>query len=218
MIRIHGVEKLMNETKNVKIIESDKKHSKIQIIKGSNKVVNIPHRMSEDLSYIIAAIICDGHLKTEKYRISFEVIDIGLIKKFLEKMHKVFKVKGHCRKKIDKRGGRKAIYMVRINSKPIVVFLNNLFEIPRGRKSGIVKVPEKIMKSNLRIKKAFIEGVFDTDGGKRRRGFGLSSASKEFRDGMVELLSELKIFAYKDEWVNKKYNKKYYGLYFKEPL
>lgn len=57
--------------------------------------------------------------------------------------------------------------------------------------------------------------MFETDGGKRSRGLGLTSASKAFRDQVFELLLESKIKASKDEWLNKKYNKKYYGLRFR---
>jgi len=215
MIKIKKVTKLMNQTKNMKVIKNDKRYSIVQIIRGSNKIVKIPHFLSEDLSYLVAAIICDGHLKKDKYRIYFELTNIQVIKKFLEKMDNVFEIKAYYRKKMDKRGNRKMIYIVAINSKPVVVFLNKIFEVPRGKKSGKVKIPKNIMNSNIKIKRAFIEGVFDTDGGKRRRGLGLSSASIQFRNDMIELLSEFKISAFKDEWINKKYNKRYYGLYFK---
>jgi len=95
------------------------------------------------------------------------------------------------------------------------MFLSEVFNIPRGKKSHIVIVPEIIKKSNKNIKNAFLEGVFDTDGGKRGRGLGLSCASITFRNDLIELLSDLDIIVHKDEWLNKKYNKTYYGFYFK---
>lgn len=215
MIEKSNILSLMKKLSNTKIIKVEEEKLKIQIIKGSDKIVSIPFELSSDLSYVIAAMICDGHIKKDKYRIIFENVDKDIVMKFMQKVCNVFEIETKYRTMIDKRVGRKIRYRVNINSKPITVFLNELFEIPRGKKSERVKVPEIIKKSEKDIKKAFIEGVFDTDGGKRQHGFGLSSVSKKFRDDIVSLLSEFSINVHVDEWVNKKYNKKYYGLYFK---
>ncbi len=53
-----------------------------------------------------------------------------------------------------------------------------------------------------------------SDGGKRKGGLGLSTASVAFRNQLVDLLEEFDINAKKDQWLNKLYNKNYYGLYF----
>ena len=55
-----------------------------------------------------------------------------------------------------------------------------------------------------------------TEGGKRRRGYGLSTASKELQEGLVELFTNTGIPTTKDKWIYKKYKKEYYGLIFKK--
>ena len=47
----------------------------------------------------------------------------------------------------------------------------------------------------------------------------MTSASIKFRDQTFDLLQEFSIMPSKDEWINKLYNKKYYGFRFKiEPI
>ena len=87
-------------------------------------------------------------------------------------------------------------------------------DVPRGKKSHKIIVPDTVKQSSPELKRAFLEGVFVTDGGKRRGGLGLSTASLLFRDQMAHLLEEFDIQPKKDQWINKLYNKKYYGLYF----
>ncbi len=202
----------------MKIIEDDGKNVKIQMTRGSNNIATIPCFLSEELAYIVAAILCDGHLKKDNYRVGFELVSKDIVMKFIRNFSSVFDVKFRYNTRIDKRGGRKVLHRAYVNSKPIVLFLRDFFEIPRGKKSDIIKIPELIKKSNMSIRRAFIEGVFDTDGGKRRGGFGLSSASVVFRDDVTEMLMEFGIDVKKDEWLNKKYDKRYYGLFFKNPI
>lgn len=210
-----GTLDLMERTSNVKIIEDNPDYLKTQIIKGSNKTFIIPNKISSDLSYLTGAIICDGHIRKDEYRIVFENVRKEIIEKFLEKMKDVFSVEEKYRIIKDKRKTRKKRYRVEISGKPIVVLFNDVFDIARGKKCYIVRVPDIIKESNLEIKRAFMEGVFDTDGGKRRRGLGLSTASEGFRDDIVSILFDLGVHAKKDKWLNKKYKKEYFGLYFK---
>ncbi len=206
---------LLNRTKNVRIVKIETNKIVVDIIKGSNKRFSIPCKLSNDLAYLVAAIICDGHIRKDKYRIMFEITNKKIFDNFSQKICNVFDIKPKYKLIIDKRKDRKPRYRIDINGKPIIVFLNYFFDIPRGKKSNSVKVPSLINKSTKKIKKAFIQGVFDTDGGKRHRGWGLSSKSIMFRDGIFCMLSEFGFDVRKDEWINKKYNLKYYGLYFK---
>lgn len=212
MEEILSIFDLMKEASNVKLVGTEKGKLKIQIHKGSNKIVSIPTHLSENLSYIVAAIICDGHIRKNKYTLIFENSDRITVNKFIRKIRDVFETHAKYRVIIDKREGRIRRYRIEITSKPIVLLLHEIYEIPRGNKCRIVKIPKLIKESQNDIKEAFIEGVFDTDGGKRGRHLGLSSASKAFRDDVAQLLLDLGFIVYRDEWVNKKYKRKYYGF------
>jgi intein/homing endonuclease len=103
-----------------------------------------------------------------------------------------------------------------IDSKAIYYLLKDVFEIPKGKKSHILKVPKYILLSNKSIKAAFLIGIMTTEGGKRKRGYlGLSTASKQMWKDLSNLFSELKIKNFKDKWTHRKYQKEYYGIAFK---
>jgi intein/homing endonuclease len=206
---------LLEYMDNVRILNKENDSVRVQIVKGSNNIVSLPLSVSNDLSYIVAAVICDGHIKRDKYRVVFENVNLDTVKKFSRCLENVFGINAYYFKIYDKRKGRKLRYRIEINSKPLVVLLNKIFEIPRGKKSDKIKVPKVIKESNIEIKKSFIEGVFDTDGGKRHGTLGLSSKSKKFRDDVAVILNDLNIRVNKDEWINKVYKQKYYGFYFK---
>lgn len=114
------------------------------------------------------------------------------------------------------REERKNSWNMVIDSKSIYLLLKEVFEIPSGKKSDIVKVPNHIKNASKKIKIAFLKGIFATEGGKRKRGYGLSTASKELWEGLIILFNDLNMPVLKDSWEHKKYKKKYYGLSFKK--
>ena len=48
----------------------------------TGKVVIIPKEINEDLAYLAGAILCDGHLKKDDYRIFYELTEKRLVEKF----------------------------------------------------------------------------------------------------------------------------------------
>jgi len=102
-----------------------------------------------------------------------------------------------------------------IDSKAIYNLLTKIYEIPIGKKSNIVKIPTLISNSNKSIKSAFLIGVMVTDGEKRRRNAGISTASKDLWEGLIKIFEELNISTWKDKWIYKKYDKEYHGITFK---
>ena len=103
-------------------------------------------------------------------------------------------------------------YAAEPSNKLAVRLFNKFLEVPRGKKSHLIFVPEIIKDASKEIRLAFLEGVFDTEGCIRRKGLRITSASKQFRDDLCELLFSVGEKGWKDEWINKKYYKKYYGL------
>ena len=173
-----------------------------------------PRTISPDLAWLVAAILCDGHLRKNGDSIAFEVGDLALANVFSSKINIVFESKCTKIRKIN-RIGRNTTYIFDLSNKPVCYFFNKIFKIPFGKKCAIIGVPKLIKNSTLKIKKAFLKGVFDTDGGKRGRGLGLTSLSEKFVLEVSDLLKEFGIKPCFDTWINKKYQKKCFGSRFK---
>lgn len=178
------------------------------------KTFSIPKEMSPELIWFVAAILCDGHLRKQAKGIVFEVGDKTLAEKFALIFSKVFLEK-EPKIIIRHRIGYNQTFAVYIYNKKICNYLSNCFNIPFGKKCNIIRVPEQIFSSSVELKKAFLKGVFDTDGGKRGKGLGLTSLSEKFVIDVSNLLTEFGIKTHKDMWINKRYDKKCYGVRFK---
>ncbi len=209
------ITKILESQKYLKIISRDEKEIIVKAKFGPSKPTRIPLTLNEDLSFLIAAIIGDGHLKKSKFQITIELTN----KKLLEHIKKIcfdlFKREFNIRD-VKIRKGRKKTFVIGIDSKAIYNLIQEVFEVPAGKKSHIVKIPDFIKKSNKKIKIAFLKGIMATEGGKRRRGFGLSTASEDLWRDLIILFEEVGIPVFKDSWIYQKYKKKYYGLYFRE--
>jgi intein/homing endonuclease len=197
------------------IINSDVRGLTVKARRGPSKETRIPLYVNENLSFFVATIIGDGHIKKDKEQTSIELSNKNLIELIRHNCFIIFERKFNiCM--IKRREGKKQTFTIYMDSKGIRLLLNHKFSIPRGKKSNIVEVPEVIKKSNKDIKAAFIAGIMLTEGGKRRRGFGLSSASSVLQKDLIQLLSDLGIQTSTDKWINKKNEKEYYGLVFKK--
>jgi len=183
---------------------------------ATGKVARIPKQVTPDLAWLSAAIMCDGHLRKTKKKIYFEVTDRNLVKKFRDTFCRIFQLPEQNLEVYNRPQSVKTLIRYAARNMPAVHFLHKFFEIPAGKKCDIIEVPTIIRHSSLEIKKSFLKGVFDTDGGKRGGGLGLTSASKRFRDQISYLLTDFGIKAKNDDWINKLYNKKYYGLRFRK--
>lgn len=206
---------VINSQKELKIINKTKDYLITKAKYGPSKETIIPLVLTKELSFLVATIIGDGHLKKSKKQISIELTDFNLLKQIQKYCKRVFDRKFNINQ-VKQRFGRKQSWQIPMDSKAIYNFLNQTFEIPIGKKSHIVKVPEFIKNSNKKIKKAFLQGIMLTEGGKRRRGYGLSTASKELQKNLVDLFTDIGIPTSKDKWIYKKYKKEYYGLIFKK--
>ncbi|MDP6670578.1 MAG: LAGLIDADG family homing endonuclease [archaeon] len=177
----------------------------------SARPFRIPHNIEENLAYLLGAILGDGHITKIADRIAFEVSEKWLAKKFKSKVMVVFAQNLNLRTRF--RPDRDTTsYGLLWNNKSAVRLFTKFLSVPRGKKSHIITVSRLIRESNQNIRLAYLEGVFDTEGCIRRKGLRITSASKDFRDGLCDLLISFGEKGYKDEWINKKYNKKYYGL------
>ncbi len=200
-----------------RLVKEDKEYIYIKGTSGPAKEVRISKHLTPELYFLAGIILGDGHLDKDIKRITLELTD----REKLEKIATIFElVFSYTKIKIairtDKRENRKIRFYFNINNSPIYHLFNTIFGIPKGKKSDIIKVSKFIKQSNLKFRKYFLLGVFITDGGRRQGGFGLSTASKIFREDISELLFSIGIIHSKDSWINKKYKKPYYGLSFRK--
>lgn len=206
--------KVMNSQKDLKIISKTKKEIFTKAKYGPSKITRIPLKLSEDLGFLSGVIIGDGHLKISKFQISIELTDRNLINHIKEIFRNLFERNFNVLP-VKTRPGKKQSFTLRIDSKSIYKLFQEVFEIPPGKKSHIVRVPTFIFNSNGTIKLSFLRGIMATEGGKRRRGFGLSTASKQLWEELIILFENIEIPVLQDKWRHKKYKKDYYGIAFK---
>ena len=205
---------VINSQKGLKIIAQEKEYVLTQAKFGPSKITKIPLKITEDLAFFVATIIGDGHLKKSKKQIVIELTDKKLLESIKEKCLNLFERKFNI-KAVKQREGRKKSYSMCMDSKALHNLLNQAFGIQIGRKSHIVKIPKQIKKANKKIKCSFLKGIMETEGGKRRRGLGLSTASKQLWKDLTVMFNEVGIRTSEDKWIYKKYEKEYYGITFK---
>ena len=103
-------------------------------------------------------------------------------------------------------GGKNGVWGVRICNPDVINVLLEYSFVP-GTKTYTVSVPDYIFKSNLDIKRAFIRGLFDSDGclnfmainGKNEKNYPrirFTFASKKLRDSLKLLLKDVGFVSY----------------------
>lgn len=207
-------DRIKESQKELKLISTNPKEIIVKAKFGPSKPTKIPLKINEELAFFIGAIIEDGHLKKDKHQITLEGTNIKLLN-FLQKICKELFEREFNINSVKKREGKKQSDNLVMDSKAIYNLLNNVYEIPIGKKSHIVKIPKEIFNSTKSIKSAFLIGIMMTDGGKRRRNVGLSTASKKLWEDLIKLFKKIEIKMLIDKWIYKKYDKEYYGITFK---
>ena len=210
----------INSQTDLKIIKRTKNHIITKAKFGPSKKTFIPLNLTEELSFFTATIIGDGHLKKSKKQISIELSNKKLLQNIQKTCKNLFKRSFNIRA-VKLRKAKKQSWHMNIDNKAIYNLLNQVFEVPIGKKTHIMHVPELIKKANKSVKSAFLEGIIATKSGKRqgRNRLGLSTASPQLWLDLTSLFQELGIKIRVDKWVYRKYKKEFYGLSFiKEDL
>lgn len=163
--------------------------------------INLPNYLTEDLAELIGFHVGDGYAtisKRPKGNITDYIVwyegnprtEIEYYDNFLQNIIlKLFKISVPAM-----YFSKGKMYGIRINSKAIVNFYSKVLGIPLGKKSQSVTIPKIILESNLRIKAAFLRGLFDADGcitfkGKYKNpSIQISLASKELVIESAEIL------------------------------
>ena len=199
----------------MRLITLNKKYVSVQAKYGPSKVVKIPLVISPELSSLVALVIGDGHLMKEKFKTTIESSNKNLLKVLVFIIKKLFDIKASI-KNIKKRDRKKQTYHLTVYSKAVQELFSIVFNISRGKKSNIVKVPEEIYKGENKIKEAFIIGLLAAEGSRKGKyNVRICSASKDLVMGTQRILLDLHINSRIESWINKKYKKEYYSLSFK---
>ena len=208
-------EKVLNLGKSMRIISLEKDSLNVQSRYGPSKIVKLPLKINPDLSCFIAVVIGDGHLSKEKFRTTIESSNKELLEVLSSIINKLFSMNTNI-KEIKKRERKKQTYHLSAYSKAVQELLSLVFNIPRGKKSDFVKIPEEIHKAKDSIKAAFVIGLLAAEGSRRgEHSVRICSASQDLLIGTKKLLLDLKIPSKTESWINKKYKKQYYSLSFK---
>jgi len=129
----------------------------------------LPSYLTQKLSNYIGIHIGDGYLNINKrknsksvdYNIEYtghEVDEIEFHEEYIVPLIRgLFNIEPYL------RIGNKTTVRTYFRSKAILTFLKEVIGIPKGNKRDI-EVPPIIINSNLKMKKSFLKGLFDTEG------------------------------------------------------
>ncbi|MBI2580493.1 hypothetical protein HYV85_01660 [Candidatus Woesearchaeota archaeon] len=122
-----------------------------------------------DLCYLLGMVVADGTCpnsfsrKNKTYRtyeIRISKDSLVFIQRLSDMFYSVFGLRPH----IFKDCRSKNLWILSLKSKYIFRLFTQIFEIPVGKKSKIVRMPRLIRKSSKENQFAFIRGVIDGDG------------------------------------------------------
>ena len=164
---------------------------------GGNKV-NFPNENDLRFCYFIGLILGDGclvHRKRDANRNTYAIQIVFRKRKDAEKIK--ISVKDLFDVKSSIYPGVGDCFVLAVYSKPLVLILNKKYQIPIGLKYNSLCVPNLFINGNASMKKAFLKGVFDSDGNlyayRKSKAVQLRQKSKYFLDGIRDLLSEVEL-------------------------
>jgi len=151
--------------------------------KSKAKAIKVPKELDEDLAYLAGALVSDGHLS--KSSIDISCYESGFKDSVKDKLTKKFG-------RFDSYYQDNRVYLCNLFAP---FFFNKVFNIPIGKKSRIVGIPEIIFKSDDKVVSSFIKGLFDGDG-TCRGGLSYKTYSQDLAEGLTYLLARLGIYSY----------------------
>ena len=124
-------------------------------LKGGKRVLRVPidKLPSPEISYLAGLVVGDGHISSKSEMVVFASKDEEILKRFLDISLKY----------IDKASivrSSNEIQLPPIFGRYLVV----IYEIPKGNKSRVVRVPKWLFRAPIEHVKAFLAGLLDADG------------------------------------------------------
>ena len=180
----------------------------------------LPIALTETSSYLAGVIVGDGHIYDKwhtkngrYYRVTIHTTDLPFLQNLEQFIKTLIKTDTSIKeRRMDHIPNRSTLYIYTVSNKSLFHFLTAVLGIPMGSKSRRVTVPEKILRGSDSLKRAFLAGLFDTDGGFRGGTIGFTTASRLLRDRVALILAEWEFEFSIEQWLNKRYNREYYGL------
>jgi len=173
---VQDITNFLKELKNFEIKEQ-KNSYKLISRRGLKRVIHIPKSIDNEICYLSGLIMGDGCLNIteepkhgKRYRMTIDSIEKNTLKKLKEILKKRFNL-------ITKIKRVKRAYRIEIKCKPLVLFLNKIFQIKIGKKSFDTLIPS-IIKDNKKYTYAFLSGLIDSDFGKYGKTMGISSRGR----------------------------------------
>ena len=175
--------------------------------------------LTVELAWLCGLIIGDGHLynsaKSKRdaspdYRIAIDISSKECMAEAYNIIYKLTKTTSTPKRVAQK--GRKPRLRLDVRNKALFKILTEELGIAKGKKCDCASIPAQIIHAQHQIKKAFIAGYFDADGGKRGHTIGFTSASKQLIKEVSAMLDEFGIEHARDSWRNAKYQKDYFGI------
>ncbi len=138
--------------------------------KSNSQEIQFPKKINQEIAELIGMVIGDGHL--DKCKLEFHNSCKELRERYISLL-KIFNVRYRVFKSRN-------TFVVQTTSRVLNRLLNEVFEIPFGKKADKVVIPQIILKSDNNILSSFLRGYFDCDGyiPKDKRDIELVSASK----------------------------------------
>ena len=214
----------------------------LQTINIKNKPEKIKiSQLNEKFAEFLGALAGDGHMNKVTYEISISMdkdLDKQYAKQVLKLYKELFDIK--ARTYIQKDYNKIKCFAY---SKELVNYLSNKYNIPIGKKKGNLRIPKQI-KNNKPLLRAYIRGLFDTDGSIHRHHpktamLGIISRDpafiKDVKQALVKLnftvsLSNKNLYIYKKKEIDRffkeikpsnakhNYKYKYYKKHQRVPL
>lgn len=169
-----------------KIVDLDYKKLILTDASGKSNPIKIPEQITPKLSYIIGAMLGDGHIGNRKNHgreVVFSDLDRESVSNYLKKSIK--EVFGIEMRKDETKG------LVAYNSALASALIS--LGIPAGNKSKTIRVPSFLFFSDIETTKGFIKGIFDTEGNASKYGISISSVSKKFIEDLKWLFLKIGI-------------------------
>ena len=174
---------------------------------GAQKEINIPDKMSDDLSWLIGFYMAEGNISKSNYTIQITNSCIDLLDKANNMFKSIFNIDGKIIETENK------CPCLRISSKYLCEFFNN---INIGNISYEKTIPDCILQSTKNNIIYFINGLM-SDGyvvyEKYNSKIGICLNSKSIILDLKNILSNLGVLSNIIAKYNKKYKRNYYELY-----
>lgn len=180
-----------------------------------------PIPLNEKTAYLAGVIIGDGYIadsfkghkspNSRNYRVYIDLTDFEFLSTIANLTKEVVSMSVPIReKKVPE--GHMSSWSFAVTNKSWWYFFTETLGVPAGKKSRVVTVPQLILNGSNTVKREFLAGLFDTDGGFRSETIGLTTASKTMGEQVALLFKEFGFECGISSWIIKKYDWRYYGL------